>query len=125
MKAVKAKLNDGYAVTVETRRHVVCADEPVEIGGADSAPKPSELVLSGLASCKIITCKMYAERKGWKIDGIDIELMIDESEPLVILKKMNFLGDIDQVQRDRLKDISGRCPVVRMLNPDYTFKWSE
>jgi putative redox protein len=120
-KSVKASLREGYTVTSETRGHRIHADEPLELGGNDSAPKPSELVLAGLASCKMITCKMYAERKLWPLEEIEIELSIEEEEPMVIYETIRFLGELDEDQCARLKVISGRCPVVRMLHPDYRF----
>lgn len=125
MKVVRASLTEGFAVKSESRGHVVWSDEPRELGGADSAQKPSELLLSALASCKVITCKMYAQRKMWKLDKVEIELFIDDESPLIIHKRMHFSGNLDEDQLERLKAISGRCPVARMLHPDYEFQWME
>jgi len=122
MKWIKAVSLEGYQVQNTTREHVWLSDEPEAYGGIDAGPTPSELMLSALASCKIITCTMYAQRKEWKLEGIEIELRIPDNEPRVIEKRMHFLGDLDLAQRERLLAISGRCPVVKFLDPAIIFR---
>ena len=48
-------------------------DEPEDHGGEDAGPNPQELLAASLASCTAITMEMYAERKGWDIG----EVMVD------------------------------------------------
>ncbi len=43
---------------IEARGHVMFADQPVEDGGDDTAPTPTEIFLSGLTAC----VAFYAER---------------------------------------------------------------
>lgn len=119
---VKAKGLEGYKVQNTSSSHSWLGDEPVAKGGSDAGPSPSELMLSALASCKIITCTMYAQRKEWKLEGIEIELRIPDNEPRVIEKKIHFLGDLDSAQRERLLAISSRCPVAKFLDPAILFR---
>jgi len=65
---------------------------------------------------------MYAQRKEWELEGVEIELRIPDDEPHVIEKKIHFLGDLDSAQRERLLMISGRCPVVKFLDPAIIFR---
>lgn len=122
MKSVTASIVGGFQVINQARGHAVYADEPEEVGGTNLAQKPGELLLSALASCKVITCKMYAERKKWNIEDIRITLSITDEFPKVIEKSMEFIGDLDDDQRKRLLDISGRCPVAKMIDPSYEYK---
>lgn len=113
---VKAKLLDGFRVENNTRGLSWYADEPEELGGANTAPKPSELLLSALASCKLITMRMYAERKEWDVAGLKVDLeILEKGEKTIVSKKITFPEGLDEAQRQRLTEISGRCPVAKMV----------
>ena len=55
--------NEKYQCTIEWRNGKFISDEPETIGGKDSGPDPYTLLLSSLASCKLITLRMYIDRK--------------------------------------------------------------
>jgi putative redox protein len=121
--ALKAALKEGYTVDNFSRDHFWIADEPKDLGGNDRGPKPTELLLSSLASCKLITMQMYASRKGWDIGEVDIELeILDVKETTIIEKKLTFRNELDGKQQQRLIEISGRCPVAKMLKQSVEFK---
>ena len=63
-----------YGVRIDAGGHELRGDEPVDHGGADSGPAPFGLLLSGLGACTAITLRMYAERQGWPLAGVDVEL---------------------------------------------------
>ncbi len=116
MTRVKGILRDNYRVENISREFHWFSDEPEEIGGLNTGPKPSELFLSALSSCKLITMRMYAERKDWDISDLTIDLQIIEVEEKVIIsKKINFPDHLNEKQKNRLAEISGRCPVARMV----------
>lgn len=107
---------DGFSVTMTARTHEILADEPVALGGNDTGATPGELLLSSLAGCKLITMRMYAERKGWELGETTISLRYKEKgEPTVVEKRIRFSGDLYAAQIERLIDISGRCPIAKML----------
>src|SRR5262245_45142562 len=76
---------DRYCTTISTAAgHSLIADEPLELGGADAGPDPFALLLSALGSCIVITLRMYADRKGWPLEGASCQIdRADGSSPPV------------------------------------------
>lgn len=64
--------NEKYQCTIEWRNGKFIADEPVTSGGKDSGPDPYTLLLSSLASCTLVTMRMYIDRKGWQVPEIAV-----------------------------------------------------
>ncbi len=122
---ISGELKKGYTVFNKARDHHWFSDEPKELEGLDLGPRPSELLLSSLISCKLITLKMYANRKNWNIDGVKILLtIIDKEEKIIIKKKILFNDQLSEKQKKRLTDISGRCPIAKLLSNSIEFKLS-
>lgn len=99
------------------------ADEPKALGGGGTAPSSYEYLLGALGACTSITLRMYAERKGWLLKHVSLELAHekreDESGKKIdwIEKKISLQGDLSDEQVTRLKEIADKCPVSRMLEP--------
>jgi putative redox protein len=112
--------HETYPTKISARGHVLTADEPVESGGKDLGPTPTELLLSSLASCTASTVRMYANRKGWELDRVNIQMSISagyhEDGPYSrINSQIEFEGNLDAKQRARLLEIAGKCPIHRVL----------
>ncbi len=122
---VKTKIHasighDRYATRITARGHVFIGDEPDDNGGKDLGPTPTELVLSGLASCTTATLRMYADRKGWNLDGVTLHIGIriekhPDGQISRIFSELELEGELEASQKDRLLDIARKCPVHRML----------
>ena len=122
-ESVSGELKEGYTVVNSARGHQWVSDEPKELEGLNLGPEPTELLLSSLVSCKLITLKMYASRKGWDVDGIKLYLKIVEREGVTVIEKhIEFTSSLSQQQRERLMYISGKCPVAKMLSRSIEFK---
>lgn len=117
MTAVRVSSNASrYGQDVTIRQFHLNADEPPSIGGDDSGPTPFEWVLTGLGACKAITLQMYAERKGWNLEQVAVDLHYDnQADQPVIHADLAIAGDLDDSQRERLREISDRCPVHKLL----------
>ena len=77
MKVVARRL-EGFAHEVEIEGgHTIRVDEPVEKGGADTGPAPTRLVAASLAGCVAVTIEMYAERKGWDVGRVEVEVDVE------------------------------------------------
>ena len=108
---------DRYHVDLRAGRHALAADEPADNGGADTGPGPFGLVLSGLGACTAITLRMYADRKQWPLEGVDVRLAytVKDRATRWIDRQVTLHGPLDDAQRARLAEIAERTPVTRAL----------
>lgn len=127
----KAKVilpKDGLQTTIHSGNHVYYADEPIEDGGTDIGPTPTQMVMGALGSCIAITMRLYAQRKGWALEGVELELDFERfkgkdypayegTERYVheITKKVILHGDLTEEQYARIIEIGGMCPVHRLI----------
>jgi putative redox protein len=115
---IVARRAEGFAHDVELDgRHVLRVDEPTAAGGADTGPRPTELLGAGLAGCIAITVEMYAERKGWDVGAIevDVEVSYEGVVPTSFEVGVKLPGELDDEQRRRLLVIATKCPVHKVL----------
>lgn len=110
-----------YATRIETPGHAWVVDEPADVGGGNTGPRPGELLAASLASCTAITLRMYVDRKGWAVDEITVEATVErdaEANRTTFQCRVSTTGDLTDEQRARLLHIAKACPVHKMLtNP--------
>ena len=106
-----------YATQLVVGHHHLVADEPVDLGGGDTGPAPDELVLAALGTCTAITLRMYAQRKQWPLESVEVSLDFESrtKEKTVIRRTVHLGGPLSQEQRERLLEIANACPVHRIL----------
>jgi putative redox protein len=115
---VVARRNDRFAHDVEIEGgHTVIVDEPFEAGGTDTGASPTRLLAASLASCTAVTIEMYAERKGWDLGAVevDVDVEYDEFTPTWFGVTLRLSGDLDDEQRERLVAIAAKCPVHKVI----------
>jgi putative redox protein len=119
-RPARAKIGNSYpsyATQLVVGHHHLVADEPVDLGGGDTGPAPDELVLGALGACTAITLRMYAERKQWPLESVEVSLDYESrtKEKAVIRRTVHLTGPLDDEQRQRLLQIANACPVHRIL----------
>ena len=109
---------ENYVVSLHARDHEVLADEPVALGGQDQGLAPYELILAGLGACTSITLKMYAQRKGWVLEDVDVklEMSVNRDKVPVITRRIKVHGKLTPQQCERLLTIANSCPVHKLLS---------
>ncbi len=117
MKVVARRL-EGFAHEVEVEGgHTVVVDEPPEAGGADTGPRPTLLLAASLAACTAITMEMYAERKGWALDEVEVD--VDAEYTGAVLSSfavaLRLPEGLTEEQKERLVAIAGKCPVHKVI----------
>lgn len=57
---------------IQVRDHSITVDQPVEVGGADVGPTPTELFVAGLASCVAFYARRYLRRHHIDPAGLEV-----------------------------------------------------
>lgn len=117
-----------YRTEISARHHKIYADEPVADGGSDSAPTPMELAQGALGACIAITVQLYAQRKGWPLESIEVAVeqerfkgseypayQGDSQYVHEVRNQIVLRGPLSEEQRQRLLEIAGKCPVHRLI----------
>ena len=120
--------NQVFTQDIVAGPHKMVADEPQSAGGDDLGPTPYDLLLAALGACTSMTLRMYANRKGLKVDNIqvklhhsrihasDCETCEDQSNKVDQIRRLIRIdGDITEAQRQRMLEIADMCPVHRTL----------
>ncbi|MEM7723905.1 MAG: bifunctional alpha/beta hydrolase/OsmC family protein [Pseudomonadota bacterium] len=105
--------------------HHALADEPVSYGGNNKGMTPYQFVASGLGACTSMTIRMYAQRKGWPLKHISVDVTHDRvhaqdasgrNTPLdTFTRVITLVGDLSYAQRDDLLRVANKCPVHKTL----------
>ncbi|MPS70817.1 MULTISPECIES: OsmC family protein [Novosphingobium] len=95
--------------------HAIVADEPEALGGQGAGPAPYDLLLASLGACTAITLKMYAVRKGWPLQSLDVDLKLRGSKDDMHVERTLLISGLDEEQKSRLADIAERTPVTLTL----------
>ena len=125
----------GFAQEISAGPHHLIADEPAAAGGTDTGPGPYDFLLAALGACTSMTVAMYARRKGWPLERVNVWLrhskiyasncadcetkagMLDRIE-----RDIQFVGPVTPEQRSKLLEIADKCPVHRTLTSEINIK---
>ena len=130
MAQVTARIaKDKYKTILTNGRHEITADEPVPMG-QDTGPTPYDFLLMSLGSCTAMTLRMYADRKNWDLQEVEVNLNQDrihgkdcencESDDdyvHIIEKEVKLVGNLDararHDQNNRRRDHCSRNKAYR------------
>ena len=124
MKASSTRAGESFRHRVTVRGHELISDEPESSGGHDAGPSPQELLAASLASCTAITVQMYAERKGWAVGDIGVDVNYEPAQrgsPTKFDLSLRLPKELPEDQRERLMTIAAKCPVHRTLESEVMF----
>ena len=120
--------DDSYTTQLKVGNHYMLADEPLDYGGNDFGPSPYELVSAGLSACTAMTIQMYAKRKGWHIENIEVHTgygknhaedcnHCDENSAKIdtFNREIKLDSTLDDTQIKRILQIADKCPVHKTL----------
>jgi len=118
-----------FTTQIKAGKHHLTGDEPESYGGNDFGPTPYDFMSAGLATCTAMTIRMYADRKKWKVEEVNVHIEHgkihaedcgncenDTSSKIDrFMREIELIGDLEEKQRERLLEIANKCPVHKTL----------
>jgi putative redox protein len=128
---VTARIGRGLMTEISAAGHALRADEPIAVGGTATGPNPYDYLVTALGACTAMTLRLYADRKGWPLQGVTVRLRHGKvhaedcadcetkvGKVDVIERLIELHGPLDAEQHQRLLEIADRCPVHRTLTSE-------
>jgi len=123
-RRASARRSANFSHTISIRDHQLVSDEPRSAGGDDEGPSPEELLAASLASCTAITMEMYAQRKGWELGPVEVDVQYSPAErgcPTKFELALHLPAQLADDQVDQLRVIAAKCPIHRTLDGEVMF----
>ena len=101
---------------IEVGSHRLTADASVEAGGEATGPEPHDLLAAALGACTALTVTMYARRKGYKLDDVNVHISHGQQDgSYAFTRSIHYVGELSGEEKARLTDIANKCPVHKTL----------
>ncbi|HEY9679149.1 MAG TPA: OsmC family protein [Drouetiella sp.] len=121
---IQSNTSKKFQQEVKASAHNFVSDAPESVGGLATGPDPHELLLASLGSCTAITLEMYAQKKGWELKSVHVNLDHDMVEDAAnpgkkvskITREIKVEGNFDSEQMESLKTAADRCPIHKLLS---------
>lgn len=109
----------GDRFTIAVRGHEFSVDQPVDDGGTDQAPTPTELFVASLASCVAFYAGRYLRRHELPVDGLAVhaEYTIAPRPARVGELRLELVvpSGVPAARRDALLAVASHCTVHNTL----------
>lgn len=116
--------------SIDVRGHRLVVDQPVDLGGADTAPTPTELFVASLASCVAFYARRYLRRHGLPAEGLAVDsdfvlgarpARVTDIEVRIILP-----AGFPEDRRDALLAVASHCTVHNSISqaPDVVVRYA-
>ncbi len=120
-------LPEGYQSIITNGSHTIIGDEPIKSKGTDLGLSPSELLLSGLAMCKVATVRFIARKNNWEIGEVRAELSQEvkrDSDGLRTNIKVgiHIEGNLSKEQKDELLMQADACYIHRQIMGEWNIE---
>ncbi len=102
---------------IEIGPHRLLTDVAPESGGEGSGPAPHDLLAAALAACTTLTVNLYAKRKGWQLDEVQVTIRHgQEGAAYALHRSIRYLGALSAEEKQRLTEVANKCPVHKTLS---------
>ncbi len=102
---------------VSSGTHQFLTDKPGQFGGHDTGPAPYDFLTASLASCTMITLRMYAQHK--QIDlgefTVEVDFHTNRESQERIERRVVFRQPVSQDLQEKLLNVCSKTPVTKTL----------
>ena len=116
-RATITSTDTNYVHDITTAGFKLVADEPARAGGHDAGPAPYDYYLASLAACTAITLRMYAQKKGWDLGRLTVDLVLrkDAAGQASVQRTLSSDAALAEEQWARLLEIVANTPVTKTM----------
>ncbi|HEY7487187.1 MAG TPA: OsmC family protein [Streptosporangiaceae bacterium] len=106
--------DDEFAVLI--RDNLILVDQPLEAGGGDAGPTPTELFVASLAACAAFYARRYLARHGLPAEGLEVgaTYQVSDRPPARVTGidlRIQLPATIPEQRRKALIAVVERCTV--------------
>ena len=116
MSAVTVRHEKGDRFAIDVRGHV---DQPVDDGGDDTAPTPTELLVASLASCVAFYARRYLKRHDLPEEGLSVSAEAEMGSRPARVTSMRVTvtlpAGVPEEKRQALLAVASHCTVHNTL----------
>jgi uncharacterized OsmC-like protein len=118
-EVIRVDHKEGDLFEIGIRDHLIHVDQPVESGGSDAAPTPTELFVASLASCVAFYVRRYLARHDLPAEGLSVaaEFTMAERPARVGQVHVSIVlpHGVPEMRRDALLAVASHCTVHNTL----------
>ncbi|WP_202868486.1 PIG-L family deacetylase [Kribbella sindirgiensis] len=120
MIRVDHQAGDRFGIRI--RGHVLSVDQPIDVGGADTAPTPTELFVASLTSCVAFYVRRYLHRHHLDATGLVVDASFQLANKPARVDRIDIsirLSDaLPPVRRDALLAVARHCTVHNSITTE-------
>ena len=102
---------------VKSGSHQFLTDKPGSLGGHDTGPAPYDFLTASLASCTMITLRMYAQHKQINLGdfSVEVDFYTNREQQERIERRVIFKQPVSPDLKEKLLNVCSKTPVTKTL----------
>ena len=102
---------------VTSGSHQFLTDKPESFGGHDTGPAPYDFLTASLASCTMITLRMYAQHKQINLGdfSVEVDFYTNREQQERIERRVIFKQPVSPDLKEKLLNVCSKTPVTKTL----------
>jgi uncharacterized OsmC-like protein len=126
---ISVAYREGDLFEINVRHHRLEVDQPIEAGGSDVAPTPTELFVVSLASCVAYYARRFIARHDLQTEGLSVDAIFTMAEHPARVGRINLViklpDHFPDERRQALLAVASHCTVHNTLEdpPEVRFEF--
>jgi putative redox protein len=116
---IRVTHKEGDLFEIRVRDHLVHVDQPVDAGGSDAAPTPTEMFVVSLASCVAFYVRRFLVRHDLPMEGLSVDAAFTMAERPArvdrITLSISLPPAVPEERRAALLAVASHCTVHNSL----------